>query len=185
MGKTLLFIALVPPLEIQQKANQIKHHIAKVYNSSASLKSPPHITLQPPFNWDKERIIELKTVLADFVQQQSSLPVVLSGFAAFKPRVIYIDVHQTPELLLLQQELKLKLKSSLDITDKPSKQHSFTPHMTVVFKDLTKTNFYQAWDEFKGASFEDEFTASALTLLQHNGKKWEIDTEFCFAQDKN
>ena len=185
MNKNLFFIALLPPLDIQQKVNLIKHHFANVYKSSAALKSPPHITLQPPFHWDRERMVELKAVLADFVQHQSSFTIILSGFAAFKPRVIYISVDQTPELLLLQQELELKLKSSLDIPHKSSKQYSFTPHMTVGFKDLTKVNFYQAWDEFKEASFEHKFTASALTLLQHNGKNWEIDTEFCFSQAKN
>ena len=32
------------------------------------------------------------------------------------------------------------------------------------FKDLTKVNFYRAWDEFKDKSFAAEFTASELNL---------------------
>ncbi len=178
MSKNLFFVALLPPLGIQQKANTIKHHFAEVYNSKAALKSPPHITLQPPFYWERERLTELKTVLADFGQQQRSIPIILDGFAAFKPRVIYINVHKTPELLALQRDLMLKLESSLNIVHQLSKARPFAPHMTVAFKDLSKANFYQAWDKFQEESFAHEFTASELTLLQHNGKKWEINTEF-------
>ena len=178
MSKNLFFIALLPPLGIQQKANTIKHHFAEIYNSKAALKSPPHITLQPPFYWEIKRLAELKSVLADFGQQQRAIPVVLDGFAAFKPRVIYINVHKTPELLRLQKDLMRELESSLDIVHKLSKTRSFAPHMTVGFKDLTKANFYKAWDEFQEKSFAHQFTASGLTLLQHNGKNWEIDAEF-------
>ena len=119
------------------------------------------------------------------MQKQKSIPIVLDGFAAFKPRVIYINVHQTLELLALQKELRLKLESSLDIVHKVSKTRPFTPHMTVGFKDLTKANFYNAWDELKEESFDYKFTASELTLLHHNGKKWETDAEFCLSKGKN
>lgn len=185
MSKNLFFIALLPPLDIQQKANTIKHHFAKFYNSKAALKFPPHITLQPPFYWEIERLTELKTVLADFGQQQRAIPIVLDGFAVFQPRVIYINVHKTSELLTLQKDLMLELESSLDIVYKSSKTRPFVPHMTVGFKDLTKANFYQAWDEFQIKSFDHNFIASELTLLQHTGKKWEIDAEFYFSRDKN
>ena len=178
MSKNLFFVAFVPPLDIQQKANTIKHHFAEVYQSKAALKSPPHITLQPPFYWERERLAELKTVLADFGQQQRTIPIMLDGFAAFKPRVIYINVHKNSELLALQKDLMLQLESSLNIINQLSKTRPFTPHMTVGFKDLTKANFYKAWDEFKEKPFTHKFTASKLTLLQHNGKKWEIDAEF-------
>ena len=185
MSKNLFFIALLPPLEIKQQANQIERHFAEVYHSKAALKSPPHITLQPPFYWEKARLTELKTVLADFVPQQKSLPIVLDGFSAFKPRVIYINVRRTPELLALQKQLMLKLETSLNIVHRASKTRPFAPHMTVGFKDLTKANFYRAWDEFKAKSFDYKFTASELTLLHHNGKKWEIDTEFYLSKASN
>ena len=185
MSKNLFLIALLPPANIQQKANKIKHHFAEVYNSKAALKSPPHITLHPPFYWELERLAELKTVLADFGQKQREIFIVLDGFAAFKPRVIYINVQLTSELLALQKDLRIKLESSLDIVHKVSKSRPFKPHMTVGFKDLTKTNFYKAWDEFKEESFAYEFTASEFTLLHHNGKKWGINAEFSLSQNDN
>ena len=180
MSKQLFFIALLPPVEIQEEANKIKRYFAQVYNSKAALKSPPHITLQPPFYWELDRLNELKTVLNDFMKTQSSLSIVLDGFAAFKPRVIYIDVHRTAELLAIHKKLMQLLESSLDIVHNPSKTRPFAPHMTVGFKDLTKANFYQAWDEFKNQSFNANFDVSKLTLLRFNGQKWDIESEFSF-----
>ncbi|MGK7899515.1 MAG: 2'-5' RNA ligase family protein [Xenococcus sp. (in: cyanobacteria)] len=182
MSKNLFFIALLPPLDIQQKTNVIKNHFAEVYNSKAALKSPPHITLQPPFYWETEKLTDLKNVLGDFSQKQASIPITLQGFAAFKPRVIYIHVHKNSELLALQKDLMQQLESYLNIVHKPSKNRLFTPHMTVAFKDLTKANFYKGWDEFQEKSFDHKFTTSELTLLHHNGKKWEINTEFYFSK---
>ena len=181
MSKQLFFIAILPPIEIQESANTIKEHFAEVYNSKAALKSPPHITLQPPFYWESDRLVELKTVLKEFTQQQRSIPIILDGFAAFKPRVIYIDVRKTPELIAVQKELMQGLESSLNIVHRVSKTRPFKPHMTVGFKDLSKTNFYKAWSEFQEKDFYSEFTVSELTLLQHNGQKWEINLEFGFS----
>ena len=181
MSKRLFFIALLPPLEIQHSANKIKHYFAEVYHSKAALKSPPHITLQPPFYWESDRLVELQAVLKEFSNKQA-LPVILDGFAVFKPRVIYIDVHKTPELLAVQKELMQLLESSLKIVHNASKTRPFTPHMTVGFKDLTKANFYKAWSEFQNRSFYAEFTVPKLTLLQFMDQKWEIESEFYFEE---
>lgn len=180
MSKQLFFIAILPPLDIQRSVNEIKHHFAEIYKSKAALKSPPHITLQPPFYWEIERLDEIKRILRQFANKQTSFPIVLDGFAAFKPRVIYVDVHKTPELIAVQKELRELLESSLQIVDKVSKTRPFAPHVTVGFKDLSKTNFYNAWEEFKEKEFQAKFTATRLTLLQFKEKKWEINSEFDF-----
>jgi 2'-5' RNA ligase len=183
MSKNLFFIALLPPLNIQQEAYQIKQYFAEVYNSKAALKSPPHITLQPPFYWEVNRLLELKVVLQEFAQQQVAFSITLDGFAAFKPRVIYINVIKTAQLLLLQKELSLNLESSLDLVREISSKHSFNPHLTVGFKDLTKANFERAWTEFSPKPYSQKFMATRLTLLQHNGQEWKLNSEFDFRKE--
>lgn len=177
-GTQLFFIALLPPDEVQQVANEIKNHFAEVYNSRAALKSPPHITLQPPFEWKPEDLPILTEHLKYFGQNHSSIPIILDGFAAFKPRVIYINVQKTPELLFVQKNLMNSLESSLEILHLPSKNRPFSPHLTVAYKDLTKANFYKAWQEFLTRSLRFEFMITKLTLLIHQQKKWEIQQEF-------
>lgn len=88
------------------------------------------------------------------------------------------------ELLTLQAELMAHLEANLGIVDKVSKTRLFALHMTVAFKDLTKQNFQAAWQEFEKQQVHFEFTADNLTLLLHDGKRWNIKTEFPFVSDK-
>ncbi|MGB3510088.1 MAG: 2'-5' RNA ligase family protein [Microcoleaceae cyanobacterium] len=179
-SKRLLFVALVPPENIQNQVTEIKEYFAIQYNSSHALKSVPHITLQPPFRWPTENLAVLQECLKTFVQNCSAFSITLSGFAAFPPRVIYVNVVKTPELLKIQQDLIRFTETTLGIVHPPSKIRSFSPHVTVAFRDLTKQNFRVAWSEFQERSLEFEFTASELTLLIHNSRRWDICDEFPF-----
>lgn len=176
----LFFIALLPPIEIQNQITEIKHYFAEQYKSRHALKSPPHITLQPPFKWLTENTAQLEQHLSLFTQNYSPIPITLSGFSAFPPRVIYVDVIKTPELLKVHQDLMAYLEKNLNIVDEVSKKRPFSPHVTVAFKDLTRPAFKAAWPEFKQRSLHFEFTTPQLTLLIHDGQKWNIKTEFSF-----
>jgi 2'-5' RNA ligase len=179
--RQLYFIALLPPLAVQQVANEIKTHFATVYQSRAAQKSPPHITLQPPFAWPLENLQNLTQGLQTFVRNQPPIPTILDGFGAFKPRVIYINVVKTPELLSVQKDLMNFLEADLGIVHLPSKQRSFSPHLTVGFKDLTKANFLRAWQEFSEKPLHYEFVVSHLSLLSHDGLRWNVTEEFTLA----
>ena len=172
------FIALLPPKRIGQLAEQLKEHFAEVYQSRAAQKSPAHITLQPPFDWLTADLPRLTQHLEYLAGTQPPIPLVLDGFGAFKPRVIFIKVRTTPELLSLQENLTKSLESALGIVHAASKNRPFAPHLTLAYRDLTKPNFYQAWSEFASQPFPFEFTVPQLTLLQHDGQRWQISQEF-------
>ncbi|HAG85528.1 MAG TPA: 2'-5' RNA ligase [Cyanobacteria bacterium UBA12227] len=172
------FIGLLPSENIQDYANEIKEHFGQVYQSRAAQKSPPHITLQPPFEWQVEEHSVLEQSLRGFAEVQNPVPIILKGFGAFIPRVIYINVIKTPELMALQKYLTEYMEASLGIVEPISKRRPFSPHMTVAFRDLTKENFRLAWSEFQNRPFEFKFTVSQLTLLIHDGQRWNISTEF-------
>ncbi|NJP12624.1 MAG: 2'-5' RNA ligase family protein [Leptolyngbyaceae cyanobacterium RU_5_1] len=174
------FIALLPPQAVQDNANQIKQHFADCYDSRAAQKSPPHITLQPPFDWLAEDMAILKHPLSEFALNQAPVPISLEGFAAFPPRVIYINVLKTAQLLRVQQELMELMETRLGIVDPKSKARPFAPHMTVAFRDLTRQNFKLAWQEFQSRSLQAEFIVARLTLLIHDGQRWNVCCEFPF-----
>ncbi len=89
------FIALLPPQAVQDYATEIKHHFAAHYESRQAQKSPPHITLQPPFEWASDQVFHLEQSLREFADQSAPVPITLEGFSAFPPRVIYINVLTT------------------------------------------------------------------------------------------
>ncbi|HEY9670282.1 MAG TPA: 2'-5' RNA ligase family protein [Waterburya sp.] len=184
-SKRLFFIALLPPQDVQDYATEIKEYFAQTYKSRHALKSPPHITIQAPFEWQLDHVPVLEQALTAFAQARTPVPITLKGFGAFVPRVIYINVLKTPELLAVQQELMAYLETSLGIADPVSKKRPFAPHMTVAFKDLTRQNFRAAWPEFQNRELKFEFTAFQLTLLVHDGKRWIIHSEFPFSAQLN
>ncbi|MGB3266805.1 MAG: 2'-5' RNA ligase family protein [Microcoleus sp.] len=177
-SKQRFFIALVPPPDIEQQITEIKQYFAEHYNSRGALKSPPHITLQPPFEWEAADVAKLEESLKSFAANRLAIPITMSGFAAFAPRVIYADVVKSPELLEIQKDLMSYVRENLGIVNSASQTRPFIPHMTVAFRDLTQENFQTAWLEFSGRELLFEFTAAALTLLLHDGSRWNISKQF-------
>lgn len=174
------FIALIPPQHILDYVNQVKQYFADNYNSRSALKSPPHITLQPPFEWDEGNVKQLEEYLKNFASSRTGVPVTLNQYSAFPPRVIYIDVINTPELIALQSDL-ITYMESIGIYDPNTKTRTFTPHMTVAFRDLTKQNFKVAWQEFEHRQVNFEFGADNIYLLLHDGQRWNVLSKFQFS----
>lgn len=171
----------MPPLEVHNYASQVIQELSDRYQTRTS-KSPPHVTLQPPFESFLEQITFLEQRLSDFASQQSAVPVTLSGFGAFAPRVLYINVLKTAELLALQSALAAYLEENLKIADPKSRDRSFSPHLTVASRNLTSQTFKQAWTELQARQVEFEFVGDRLTLLIHDDQRWQIRSEFPFRQ---
>ncbi|MBD2256425.1 2'-5' RNA ligase family protein [Pseudanabaena sp. FACHB-2040] len=183
--KHRFFVALLPPTEVQAEATAIKTYFQEHYQSQAALRSPPHITLQPPFEWAKDDLDQLFQALAAFALNQPPVPMGLSGFSAFPPRVIFINVVKTAELMALQPTLMDWLEVRLGIANARSKNRPFSPHLTVAFRDLKPGAFRHAWPEFEHRPFRADFTVPELTLLIHDGYRWQIAQNFPFRQESN
>ncbi|MFE4107534.1 2'-5' RNA ligase family protein [Almyronema epifaneia] len=176
------FVALLPTQEICDYANEVKQYFSDRYDSRAAQKSPPHVTLQPPFDWQLSEISHLQSVLTQFARQQSSFNVELTGFGAFPPRVIYINVQRTPALMALQANLSDYLEQRLALVNERLKSRPFNPHLTIAFRDLKPTAFQQAWSEFEHKSVSFAFEAQQVTLLIHDNQGWKVHSQFQLSQ---
>ena len=172
------FIALLPPEDVQTYATKLKIYFRDRYHSQAALRSPPHITLQAPFTWPQQDYKHLEANLSSFASGHRAIPIKLSGFGSFPPRVIYLAVDYTPALMKLQQELSHHLAQTLDIVNPRSQPRPFCPHLTVAFRDLKPAAFSLAWPEFEQQEAQFAFTVTELTLLRHTGKEWEVHASF-------
>lgn len=177
-SQSLWFIALLPPPDLQAQITQIKQDFCDRYQSRAALKSPPHITLYPPFQWPLTTIAEVKTLLQNFAQTRSAFPITLQGYGAFPPRVIYIDVRPSPVLNLIHQDLLTALDQTLNLRDPRESQRPYRPHLTVAFRDLQRSHFHRAWSEYRDRPFQTEFQATHLTLLSHTQHRWICHQDF-------
>ena len=184
MNSHRFFIALVPSPEIQLAVNEIKGYFEQHYGARKAFNSPPHITLQAPFEWSSDREVdELIEGLKEFAVGREKIAIALRNFGAFPPKVIYVDVVQTPELMALQKDLATMMEDKYGIADQ--RYRSFCPHMTVAFRDLTKAAFYQAWPEFQQKTLRFDFTAQRLTLLHHDGQRWQPYQSYSFEASAN
>lgn len=176
------FLALVPPSPLFEECIALKEYVHSQYKSKAALRSPPHITLHMPFLWKTQNEDSL---LADLQRMSQTLDVVdieMNGFGCFAPKVIYIQITPSQPLLDLQRKVRKFCREELNLLNADYKEKPFHPHMTIAFRDLKKKVFPEAWTEFQNKSFEGRFTASQLSLLKHDGKRWNIFRTFLLSQ---
>lgn len=179
MSKPLYFIAILPPVELRARVLELKLEMKRRFAAGHALKSPAHITLQMPFRLEEEKEGELCKMLQRFVRWQFAFEVQLCGFDCFPPRVIFLKVTDHCDFIPLRHSLKKNLIESAFIPE-PEKQFPFHPHMTIATRDLTETAFKEAWPEYAQRRFYAEFRAQSLYLLKHNGRHWDIFSEFLF-----
>ncbi len=168
----LFFAALVPPKPFRQQAWEMKEYFRDEYHSKASMNSPPHITLHPPFKLEQGiSEEELLQVLEEVASGCKPFEVRLKGFGAFRPRVIFIGVEKQPPMEMLQQAVVEGVRP-LAQAEKKRPEPSFHPHMTLAFRDLSKANFQRAWQEYEPKKLSYSWEVTHFVLLKHNGKHW-------------
>lgn len=167
----LYFIAIIPPIKLKEELMELKRQFGAKYNCKASLNSPPHITLHMPFRYSEKKEEHLIDVLKKSIQL-SPFVVELNGFSAFPPRVIFINTELTDSINLVFDQVK-KTMRSLNIFNAGYQDRGFHPHLTIAFRDLKKSIFPKAWEEYEQKSFEATFIVEEVMLLKHNGHNWD------------
>lgn len=176
--KQLYFIAITPPSPILEEMMKLKNYFKEMYHAKASLNAPPHITLHMPFQWKEEKEDILMEGIAAFAQRQKRFEMAMLNFGSFEQRVIFIDVVRNDSLENLQYELKRFCKKELNLFNANYKEHACHPHVTLAFRDLKKSEFVKAWEEFRDKKFSATFPVNAIVLFKHDGERWQIFSEF-------
>lgn len=175
----LYFIALIPEEELRKKIKELKEEMADKFGASHALKSPAHITLQPPLKRKEEEEPDLIKTLERFSQDQSAFQIQLAGFGFFPKSTIFIKVaNHDPVINLyirLHNELKEKILGRGE--DDPA---NFHPHVTIATRDLTKKAYKNAIAHFEQQNFKEKWQVQSIFLLKHNGKNWDIHREIPF-----
>ncbi|MGB3612880.1 MAG: 2'-5' RNA ligase family protein [Elainellaceae cyanobacterium] len=175
------FVALLLPLEVETYANRVIAELGDRYRTRTA-KAAPHITLQPPFLWktDAQSLDALGQEVKAIAAAHPPVPVSLSGFGAFKPRVVYLNVNKTEALLGLQAGVAHHLAAQLNIVD-PTANRGYSPHVTVASRNLSPTLFRRIWDELQDRPVQFEFLCDRLTLLVYK-ERWYTHSEYALAK---
>lgn len=180
----LYFIAIVPPDNISGQITSYKQEVAEKYQSQQALRSPPHITLHMPFSWKEKKRERLEATLSDITESIRGFSIKLNGFDVFTPRVLFVNVERSEDLINCQRETTNAMKK-LNVLNANYKDRTFHPHITLAFRDLKKPQFHQAWEEYKAKAYVEEFYVTKLCLLKHmqvQGSKpeWRVYKSFDF-----
>jgi 2'-5' RNA ligase len=179
--KSLYFIAILIPEPIASEIREFQEYIATHMHSVAALRSPPHITLVPPFAVDREAMQSIEEVLENIDRRPMPLSIHLKGFAAFDRRVIYVHVEPESQLSALASEARQVFRDAgFSIS---GEGRSFHPHVTIGFKDLTRAGFDLAMPYFQDVPFVRHFDAEAVAILRHSEKRWHVVSGMRFTRD--
>ncbi len=177
MAKQKYFLAIIPPEPLFSEVENIKKQVSISYNNKSALRSPAHITLHMPFEWNEEKEGLLIEKLNEF-QFGNSFNIQLKNFSCFEPKVLFIDVVKNDDLSRLQSRLVEQVKLNLNIFNQANDLRAYHPHVTIAFRDLKKESFYKAWEELKNRIFEADFKAKSFVLLKHTGSVWQSHQQF-------
>jgi 2'-5' RNA ligase len=174
--KKKYFIAIIPPPRILAQIEEIKQELFEKCKLKGALRSPAHITLFRPFEWETENESSLVETLGNF-RPEKHFDVELKNFNCFQPRVIYVDVMHNDHLQELYTQLRTFCRSNVHLHNEDEGMRGFVPHITIASRDLKKQLFYKLWDSFKTREFSAGFNVSAISLLRLENK-WEIIRDF-------
>ena len=178
----MYFIAIVAPEEINQQVLKWKNFFKERYECSVALRSSAHITIIPPFWMNEELENDLINSIHEFSIAKNKFEITLKDFAAFKPKVIFVDVAKNEVLNGLYQSFAdfifSQNKFPIKKDDRP-----FHPHVTLATRDLYKKAFQEAWEIFWTKKYEALWIVSGISLLRHNKKNWDIIYTSQFVED--
>lgn len=140
--------------------NELEETCERYRRAFKAPKTITHITVVPPFAWDKSAQDLLKLLEMSLTEVQP-FEVSGAGIGSFGNRVLFVNVTLSPELDTMQKTLTLGLKNEgISVDSRP-----YHPHITLATRLDSKhfTKFKEALGDF---SPEYSFPFSHLSVFQ-------------------
>ncbi len=168
----IYFIAILLPEELNKKIFSFKQWMFDRWGCKVGLKSPAHITILSPFWMEEENEKSLIGDIENVGREPTSFTITTTDFSSFAARTLFIAVEENKKL----KEIKRAADVFFRATDYKIKKEArpFHPHITIATRDLHKKDFWEAWQHFKDKPFKENFIATGLSLLKHNGRAWDV-----------
>jgi 2'-5' RNA ligase len=179
----MYFLAILPAVEVSEEVTGFKEYLAVHFGARHALKSPPHITLFPPFRWPDAGLELLCAVLGDFAALRRPFELSVKDFNCFDERVLFVDVELCLELEALERALASFLEDSIGLAKKQN--FGFHPHMTIANRDLNERNFSMARDYFFAQCYRRTFSVESICCLKYDGNLWEVYRTFSMGSLQN
>ena len=177
----LYFIAIMLPQSVDEEIITFKKDIAQRFNSSKALRTASHITLKAPYEMPAalhEELLQwfngMTITITPFMQK-------IKDFGAFNNKrnpVIYVQPVMNASLQLLQQEVLQQFTKAYPDEIISKNEFTFSPHITIAYRDLYPKSFQEAWQEYKAKTYTALFEVNSFQLLQHFNGRWNIVSSY-------
>lgn len=167
------FFAILPLSAISDEIIGLQKEIEARFGSVHAQKTPPHITVIPPFNCEEEQLSAFIRKLVLFLNDPSliDIKIELDNFQRFESRALFVDVAKNEAFEKFCKELKLLFNQQKIIKQRVEK-HYFIPHITIANKDIKKRDFKTAWDDFKTREYQRSFELKEIAALELKDGVW-------------
>jgi len=166
---SLYFVALTPEASFTRFIRKLQQEMCDQFGVCHALRTPPHITLVPPFRALADQEVDLNKALLSISFDSFQLPIL--GMGRFGKRVIFVKPEVNPELKLLHTSAQ----KAFELWSKPE-QRPFHPHFTIGYRDLEPV-FLKAWKHFEAHDIPSEMCIENIVLFKYQEKRWEILTK--------
>jgi len=167
----MYFIAILANEEIAREADRHKQFMLERFGCKVALRSPPHITLIPPFNMKEDLKANLVKAMDQFGLAHSHFHFEVKDFGSFPPRVIFINVILNEALRELHTSIEDHLTAEGQFPIK-KETRPYHPHITIATRDLDKKDFHKAWPHFSHLSFYASQEVAGIVLLESSQAGW-------------
>ena len=178
------FVAVLPTKTVQDRVDELKRDLGQTYDCKPVWNSPPHVTLLPPFERSPDHLPRLNHWIAQVSATMPAFELAFKGLGAFPPRILFVDLVRSPELMKLQGELELafeEFEAPYEYSQRPDRPHGdrpFKPHMTLARcrakRRGGKNPFHIIWPAIRDRPFQGTSAINEVVLLEYLDQTWEI-----------
>ena len=177
----LYFIAIMLPQTVDAEIISFKNDMADRFQSKKALRTASHITLKAPFKVavdGHQHLLQwfegMRITTTPFMQE-------VKDFGAFSNKrnpVIYVQPVMNESLRHLQKEVLKQFSQAFPKEAISKNEHTFSPHITIAYRDLYYDHFKEAWEEYETKTYTALFEVNSFQLLQHINGKWQVVSSY-------
>lgn len=163
-------VVILPPADLYRDLLAIrdKHPLLRY-------PAPPHITVKSPFLYRMTGATVIDQ-LEEICSQWEPFEIRLGGLGVFRRSILYVRVHDNPDLADLHWDLVDGLDGFVETLQGKYEGQEYTPHLTLADK-LAPDDITEARNLLADVTFRRRFVVDRLHLLRGTGR-WDIARTF-------
>lgn len=175
--KTQIGIAILPPEDYSLFVRKQEIYLAKKYDTIQGLLQPPHVTVKWPFSVDS--IWQFDDYCKSLANDITPFEVRIEGYGFFEPKVIFLKVLPSDELVKLHLRILSDLRGKFGIEKNKFEGATQQFHTTLAYSDISEANFHKAKQELENVERPEwSFTFDSIGLFRFSGEEWLVHKKY-------